>query len=564
VTVSSAIATLPVRPADPAAEAGPARVIVFPGSDPLPLPDPRQMARVPPALALTHHLLPVAAAGDATVVLTGRDRSPAEVRALTGIAGRLILRRVPPHRIEALVLDRFGPAMARAAERRVPAAFSCRGWSALSIQLVLLPLIVALVGVTLADPTAAYLGLVTASCVLLGLQTALRLAAAAATRRPLVRDSRCPDDLPVISIIVALYKEEAIAPRLVRRLARLDWPRDRLDVLIAVEADDTGTRAALARARLPAWMRVVVVPDGRPRTKPRALNHALTLARGSIVGIYDAEDTPAPDQLHRVAARFEAAPPQVACLQGVLAYTNTTTNWLARCFTIEYAAWFRVLLPGIERLGLPVPLGGTTLFFRREVLERLGAWDAHNVTEDADLGLRLARHGYRTEVIDTVTGEEANCRTLPWIKQRSRWIKGYAMTWAVHMRSPLRLWRDLGTWGFAGFQVLFLTTILHLLSGPVLLTLWLALLIPGHPLMDTLPAHLLWTLPAYLILCECVTVAICVLGLRRSTHRLAWPWVLTMHLYFPLAALAGLKALWELLARPFYWDKTAHGLHDGA
>ncbi len=543
--------------------AAPAVILPFPAAGPLPAPDARVMAQVPPELCLRERLLPVARAGAATVVLTARPRPAEEVRALTGLTGPLILRRAPAARIEALVLDRCGRALGRRAERRVPLAFSCRGWSPLAIRLVLIPALVMLALFVLADPTGAYLGLILLSCTLLGLQTALRIAAVVADRRPRVRESRTPEDLPVISIIVALYKEEAIAPRLVRRLARIDWPREKLDVLIAVEADDAGTRAALAKARLPDWMRVVVVPDGRPRTKPRALNHALSVARGSIVGIYDAEDTPAPDQLHRIAARFAAAPPDVACLQGVLAYTNTTTNWLARCFTIEYAAWFRVILPGIERLGLPVPLGGTTLFFRRDVLERLGAWDAHNVTEDADLGLRLARHGWRTEVIDTVTGEEANCRMIPWIKQRSRWIKGYAMTWAVHMKNPWRLWRDLGTWRFLGFQVLFLTTMLHLLSGPVLLTLWLALLVPGHPLMEALPPHLLWTLPAYLIACEAVTLAVCILGLKRSTHRLAWPWALTMHVYFPLAALSGLKALWELLVKPFYWDKTVHGLHDG-
>jgi cellulose synthase/poly-beta-1,6-N-acetylglucosamine synthase-like glycosyltransferase len=190
------------------------------------------------------------------------------------------------------------------------------------------------------------------------------------------------------------------------------------------------------------------VPLGTLQTKPRALNYALSFAKGSIIGVYDAEDAPAPDQLHVVVNRFAQRGPEVVCLQGQLDFYNSHSNWLAHCFTVEYATWFRIMLPSLERLGLAIPLGGTTLFFRRDILESLGGWDAHNVTEDADLGIRLARHGYRTEIIDTVTQEEANARAWPWVKQRSHWLKGYAITYGVHMRSPLKLWRDLGAWRF--------------------------------------------------------------------------------------------------------------------
>ena len=154
-----------------------------------------------------------------------------------------------------------------------------------------------------------------------------------------------------------------------------------------------------------------------------------------------------------------------AC-KGCLISITPRVNWLSRCFTIEYATWFRVILPGLARMGLPIPLGGTTLFFRRTILDRLGGWDAHNVTEDADLGIRLARHGYRTELIPTTTYEEANCRPWPWVRQRSRWLKGYAVTWAVHMRNPARLWRDLGPWRFFGVQVLFVGTLSQFITAP--------------------------------------------------------------------------------------------------
>ena len=173
------------------------------------------------------------------------------------------------------------------------------------------------------------------------------------------------------------------------------------------------------------------MPADALKTKPRAMNYALPFCRGDIVGVYDAEDRPDPGQIRAVVQHLQAAPPEVACVQGYLDFYNSADNWLSRCFTLEYAIWFRVVLLGVQRLGLPIPLGGTSVFFRRGVLEQIGAWDAHNVTEDADLGMRLARFGYRCEMIASTTWEEANCRVGPWIRQRSRWLKGYALTWAT-------------------------------------------------------------------------------------------------------------------------------------
>jgi cellulose synthase/poly-beta-1,6-N-acetylglucosamine synthase-like glycosyltransferase len=309
-------------------------------------------------------------------------------------------------------------------------------------------------------------------------------------------------------------------------------------------------------------MRVVVVPEGRVKTKPRALNLALDHCRGAIIGIYDAEDAPEPDQIRKVAEHFHRAAPNVACLQGMLDYYNPFTNWLSRCFTIEYATWFRLILPGIQRLGLIVPLGGTTLFFRRSVLEELGGWDAHNVTEDADLGIRLVRHGYRTEIVDTVTGEEANCRMVPWIKQRSRWIKGYMITWAVHMRNPFLLWRQVGTRAFIGFQIMFLGTILQFLLAPLMWSFWAIPLGFGHTLAFALSHQDILLMSTAFILSEAVNITLGIVALRRSGHRMSPLWVPTLSLYFPLAALAAYKGLYEAVFKPFYWDKTHHGIFD--
>jgi cellulose synthase/poly-beta-1,6-N-acetylglucosamine synthase-like glycosyltransferase len=365
--------------------------------------------------------------------------------------------------------------------------------------------------------------------------------------------------LPSVSILVALYRESDIAARLVQRLGRLDYPRALLDVVLGVEEDDTLTRQALTRADLPGWMRVVVTPAGRVKTKPRALNHALTQCKGSIVGVYDAEDAPAADQIRKVVNRFAQSGPKVACLQGALDFYNPTKSWLARCFTVEYAAWFRVILPGMQRLGLPLPLGGTTLFFRREVLESLGAWDAYNVTEDADLGIRLARHGYRTEIIASTTFEEANCQGLSWVNQRSRWVKGYMMTYITHMRAPKRLWRDLGARGFLGFQIVFLGSIVQALLAPVLWSFWAFFLGIGHPLSGVLGPRALFGLTVFFMGCEALSTAVGVLGLKRSGQKISALWVPTLALYFPLQSLAAYKAAYEMLVKPFYWDKTPHG-----
>jgi glycosyltransferase XagB len=528
-------------------------------------PDPRLIAALGARDCLRYGLVPWRRVGDVTVVAMTRPGDLARLRGLLELRlGPVCAALAPALAIETAVHALCGPALAKAAETRVPADESCRNWGALHRSPLALALVAGMVGWMLTAPQSLSLVLLILAAVSLGLLVALKLAALGAALWP---PGPAPTPVeggipPVISILVALYRESDIAPRLVARLARLDYPTDLLDVILVVEAEDHVTRAALARSELPVWMRVITVPDGSVKTKPRALNHALDYARGAIIGIYDAEDAPDPDQLQKVVAQFQRSGPEVACLQGVLDYYNPHTNWLSRCFTIEYAGWFRLILPGIARLGLVVPLGGTTLFFRRSVLEELGAWDAHNVTEDADLGLRLARHGYRTNLVATTTGEEANCRMVPWIKQRSRWIKGYMMTWAVHMRSPGLLWRQLGPWRFFGVQVLFLGTIAQFLLAPVLWSLALVPLGVPHPALAVLPESLIWAGLALFTLSELTNLAIGVIGLWRSGQRLSWFWVPTLKLYYPLASVAGYKALIELATKPFYWDKTSHGIFD--
>ncbi len=525
------------------------------------------------AACLEYGIMPWRRIGAATVIAT---LHPDRFQALRG---DLELRFGPvmmalasePQMREALA--RLFPRDLRArSEVRLPLDASCRSWPGRAFRRVALA---GAGGVLLAAalrPVAALAVMGLLALVVLLALTALKAVACCAVmgqRRwagvvaasPTVVALHPPvgQRRPVVSLLVPLLREERIAGRLLRRLGRIKYPRALLDICLVVEEADGVTRACLAGTALPPHVRVIVVPAGSVRTKPRALNYALDHCRGSIVGVYDAEDAPDPDQIALVVTRFAAAPPEVACLQGRLSFYNTRETWLTRCFTIDYAIWFSMILPGIARLGMAVPLGGTTLFFRRDVLDRLGRWDAFNVTEDADLGLRLARAGYRTELIDTTTQEEATRDLWPWVRQRSRWLKGYAMTYITHMRHPVRLWRDLGPVAFVGVQVMFAASLTQALTAPVLWSWWLVAAGLPHPLSPLLGLWGLVAVTGLLVLSEAVNMTLAGLALHRTGRRRLLPWVLTMNFYYMLTTLAAAKALVELLYRPFFWDKTEHG-----
>lgn len=523
-------------------------------------PDPTLMHLVDPALCLQQNWLPWRRLGPTVVITCAYPQEFAARKAeIETTLGPVIVTAAPRAQIEAAILARAGAQLAHRAETRLDLADSCRSYKATPLIRAMALLALALAGLAQLAPWVIFpLALILAWALIL-VQTALGLAAVLAKARPKPpRPSGLhlvPDPEPMISVIVALYKESRIVARLIRRLAALDYPRDKMEVIFVTEAGDTATAQALAGLDLPQWLRVLPVPSGTIRTKPRALNYALDHCRGTIIGVYDAEDAPARDQLRIVADRFACGDDRLACLQGRLDFYNPRANALARCFTIDYAAWWRVFLPGIERLGLALPLGGTTLFFRRDILQSLGAWDAHNVTEDADLGFRLARRGYCTELIDSVTYEEANCAALPWIKQRSRWIKGYMMTWATHMRDPARLWRDLGPRRFVGFQIMVAGSVLGALLAPVLWAFWLLPVFGA-----SLPASVWLTCAAVLI--QAFVIGCNAVGLKRAGHRMNPLWLLAMIPYHMLSTLAAYKALWEMLAKPFYWDKTNHGVFD--
>lgn len=527
-------------------------------------PDPRLTRQISHVTALKEGVLPWRKIGNVTSIVTAYpDQFHRHIAWLEETYGKVAMAVAPLREIETALLKIHGTQLAVSAENRVASSESCRSYNPSTLQHRALVLSIYAAVATYFFPTFVLLGLFGVALLAMFSANILKLVA-------LVIDTPVrPDDTPpsiahwpIVSVMVALYREDSIAARLAARLDQLDYPRELLDILLVVEEEDDLTRNALTKTDLPGWMRVIVVPNGTIKTKPRALNYALDHCRGSIIGIYDAEDAPESDQIRKVVERFYQRGPEVACLQGKLDYYNPRTNWLARSFTIEYASWFRVFLPGIEKLGLAIPLGGTTLFFRRRALEELGGWDAQNVTEDADLGLRIYRHGYRTELVETTTYEEANCRGIAWIKQRSRWIKGYMMTYMSHMRAPVLLWQQLGPRRFIGFQMQFLATTVQTLFAPLLWSFWLLPFGFHHPVLEAIPFTLFIVISALMMLIAIMIVAFDIKGMRKTKHGLNPLWAVTLIFYQPLATLAAYKALWELLTKPFYWDKTSHGHFD--
>lgn len=472
--------------------------------------------------------------------------------------------------IQNRVVDVYRRQLTSAAQARVNETESCRNWGARphGRLMMILVVVAALMIITLVFPIVVFDVLAVWAAFTLFVTAGMKAAAfvAALSRedpehRPVPPGQN--QTLPKVSILVPLFRETEVLHALVARLTQVTYPKCLLDVILVLEENDTLTQETLAEIDLPNWIRPVICPDGQPRTKPRAMNYALDFCQGDIVGIFDAEDAPAPDQINQVARHFETAPPDVACVQGILDYYNPRQNWLARCFTIEYATWFRLMLPGMARLGFAIPLGGTTLYFKRNVLERLGGWDAHNVTEDADLGFRLARHGYRTEMVETVTEEEANCHFWPWIKQRSRWLKGYMVTYLVHMRRPRLLLRQLGPWKFLGFQAHFITALSQFILAPILWSFWLVLLGLPHPLDPVMSRTALATIGGMFLMVEVLNIFIHATAVSGKKHKHLMLWAPTMHFYAPLGAIAAYKALYELVFKPFFWDKTKHGLSLG-
>lgn len=366
--------------------------------------------------------------------------------------------------------------------------------------------------------------------------------------------------LPIYTVIVPMYREAASLPNLMEAMESLDYPASKLDIKLALEADDMETISAAIRLKPHHHFEIIRVPPSALRTKPKACNYALRFARGEFVTVFDADDRPEPQQLKKAVLTFRTLPADVACLQARLNYYNAGANWLTRFFSLEYTVLFHFLLYGLQRLNIPIPLGGTSNHMALAKLRELGEWDPFNVTEDADLGTRLASAGFKTAMLDSYTLEEAPAAVGAWLSQRSRWIKGYMQTWLVHMRHPRRLWHNLGWRGFLGFQCFVGLPGVAFLTAPVLWALpllWLGGLLKTGP---AFPAWLVWLMIANLLLnffIQWYTTLFCALLYRRQRRQMVVS-ALLYPLYLLLHSLASYKALWQLIVKPHFWEKTMH------
>jgi cellulose synthase/poly-beta-1,6-N-acetylglucosamine synthase-like glycosyltransferase len=369
------------------------------------------------------------------------------------------------------------------------------------------------------------------------------------------------DTLPVYTILLPVYKEDKIIHKLIWNLRNLNYPKGKLDVKLLIEEDDDKTLNAVRGLDFPANFEVIVVPYHMPKTKPKACNYGLFFSRGEYLTIYDAEDVPEADQLKKVVVLFRKLPDSFIVIQGALNYYNKNENLLTQMFTLEYSLWFDYLLAGLESLDVPIPLGGTSNHFKLDKLMEMGAWDPFNVTEDADLGLRVFAKQYKIGLVNSTTFEEANNEPFNWIRQRSRWIKGYMQTYLVHMRNPVKLLRSVGWHGFLGFNFFVGGTWFTFLLYPVLVVFLICYVIFKFAWVRMLfPDWVLYVGTFNFFAGNVLMIYVNMMAVFKRRYYELILYSILNPFYWLMHSIAAYKALWQLIYKPFYWEKTNHGL----
>ncbi|RWY49083.1 glycosyltransferase [Mucilaginibacter gilvus] len=369
------------------------------------------------------------------------------------------------------------------------------------------------------------------------------------------------DELPIYTILLPVYKEDKLIKKLIWNLQAIDYPRHKLDVKLLIEEDDDKTLNAVRNLDFPAIFEVIVVPYHMPKTKPKACNYGLHFARGKYLTIYDAEDIPDTDQLKKVVSLFGKLPSEYICIQSALNYFNRNENFLTRMFTLEYSYWFDYMLPGLDTLDIPIPLGGTSNHFKLQELVDLGAWDPFNVTEDADLGVRAYAKGHKIAIINSTTYEEANNEPFNWIRQRSRWIKGYMQTYLVHMRDPAALIKKIGWKGFLGFNFFIGATPVIFLVYPLLLTFFICYIVFDLSSIRTLfPDWVLFMSIFNLMVGNILMIYINMMAVFKRRYYELILFAIANPIYWLMHSISAYKGLYQLITNPFYWEKTNHGL----
>jgi len=369
------------------------------------------------------------------------------------------------------------------------------------------------------------------------------------------------EELPIYTIHLPVYKEDKLIKKLIWNLQSLDYPREKLDIKLLIEEDDDKTLNAVRNLDFPAIFEVIVVPFHMPKTKPKACNYGLHFSRGKFLTIYDAEDIPDTDQLKKVVALFNKLPPNYICIQSALNYFNRNENFLTRMFTLEYSYWFDYMLPGLDTFDIPIPLGGTSNHFKFEFLVELGGWDPFNVTEDADLGVRAYAKGYKVAIINSTTYEEANNEPFNWIRQRSRWIKGYMQSYLVHMRNPRALWRKVGWKGFLGFNFFIGATPITFLVYPILLSIFLCYVIfDMSSIRAFFPDWVLFMSIFNLMVGNILMIYVNMMAVFKRRYYELILFAIANPIYWLMHSISAYKGLYQLIVKPFYWEKTNHGL----
>jgi cellulose synthase/poly-beta-1,6-N-acetylglucosamine synthase-like glycosyltransferase len=359
-------------------------------------------------------------------------------------------------------------------------------------------------------------------------------------------------NLPIYTIMIPLYKEASKAPEVIKNISAIDYPKHKLDIKIIIEEDDFETRRAFSLLEMPYYFELVIVPPSQPRTKPKAMNYAMPLVRGKYLAVYDAEDAPEIDQLRKAVSAFEALPEEYVCLQSRLQFINYNENLLTRFFAIEYNVWFRHLLKGLDYFKVPIPLGGTSNHFKVNILRELMAWDPYNVTEDADLGIRIGICGYKSKMLDSATNEECLTDLKAWIFQRSRWIKGFIISYMIYIKNRPNnsVKNDLATHFF-----IFLPTY-NFVVFPWLLCFGLYYY-DVKWLQEAFDMAMIQSLAFNYFAATWVLWRDYKNGIQIKFDDFKaifyWPF------YFLLHTIASYIALWELLRDPFKWNKTTHG-----
>lgn len=375
------------------------------------------------------------------------------------------------------------------------------------------------------------------------------------------------NELPKYTILCPLYHEANVLAQYVKNMADLDYPKDKLECLLLLEEDDKETIEKAKSLKLPRYFKIAIVPHSLPKTKPKACNVGLTMATGDYAVIYDAEDLPDRDQLKKAIYVFNNVNDErVACVQAKLNFYNPNYNFLTRMFTSEYTLWFDLILPGFQSIDAPIPLGGTSNHFKMEVLKKMNGWDPYNVTEDCDLGIRLRLENYKTVILDSTTWEEANCNLKNWLRQRSRWIKGYLQTFLVYSRKPILAIKQMGFINSIIFSLQTGFMPLTMLINPIL---WLTTFsyfafrpYVGEFIEQLYPAAVLYPAVFCLVFGNFFVLYNYFLGASKRGLYKYTKYGLLMPVYWLLICLSGWIALLQLIYKPHFWEKTIHGLHN--